>query len=154
MQYDHYWSRHRPAVFRSCGTMVWHPKKNHKRQGPPIYLTLRQSISYQARDQSKSIHSLPPPNRRLIGAQKPMGRTISPPSHLGNTRRLGQMANNSVCSAQQPEKSNHRSVPKSNPDRIRHPTPNPERRGNKQRLSGTTNRDYEPKKGASDRGPE
>src|SRR6267142_335827 len=92
--------------------MVRITDQNDQRLRPLLYVSLWQSIDAETWRSTKSFHSIPPTNRRLIRAQEPMGRTISTIGDIYATRRLDRMAFNSYGSTQQLEKCDNWSFTK------------------------------------------
>ena len=62
---------------------------------PSVHVQLRPSTLRETGSTTKHLLSVPPANRRPIGEQESMGRTVPETSYLGTTGRLGSMATNS-----------------------------------------------------------
>ncbi len=61
-----------PALLRLHLPMVWPANQNDKRLRPQIHLTVRQSTHRKARNPTKPIYGIPPPNRQAIRTKEPM----------------------------------------------------------------------------------
>jgi hypothetical protein len=82
LQHKHHWSRHRPAVPGTHIQMVRNTHQNNHRSRPTVYLSFWASPHPKTRSQTKPVVRIPPPNRRDIEKEEPIGRTIPAPSNF------------------------------------------------------------------------
>jgi hypothetical protein len=106
--------------------MVRPTRQSHIRQRPPIYILLRQGTRPTTGDQTKRVHSVPPPDRRTIRTNKSVDRTIPPPDHQQRPNRLERLAGDSHHGAQQSQERHHQHRPIRSTPRL-HASPTPYR---------------------------
>ncbi len=68
----HHGPRNCPALLGLCLPMVWPTNQDDKRPRPQVHLAIWQSAHRKTWDPTKSIHSVPPPNRRAVRTKEPM----------------------------------------------------------------------------------
>jgi hypothetical protein len=104
--------------------MVRLTQQSHIRQRSPIHIPLREGPRPTTRDQTKRVLSVPPPDRRTIRANEPMGGTVPPTDHQQRPNRLERLAGDSHYGAQQSQKRHHQHHPLGSPTRLcASPTP-------------------------------
>jgi hypothetical protein len=81
LQNNHHRTRSSQTILQQRLLMVRPTQQGHIRQRPPIHIPLRKGPRPTTRDQTKHVLGVPPPNRRAIGTDQPVGRTIPPPDH-------------------------------------------------------------------------
>src|SRR5712671_3269609 len=122
-------------IINSTSQRPWEQKGQKTRVTP---------YSQQTRSQTKLVNRVPPPNRRTVRTQEPVGGTISVPCCEHPTRRLEPMAHGGFCSAQRPRQCHAGDHPKRSPLGVStHPSPRSES-GDKQSGGRTTPRNDGP----------
>jgi hypothetical protein len=110
--------RHSRTIPPQRLSVVRDPQENNHRPRPPIYLALRYCPVPKTENQAEHIDSLPPTNRRIIGEEEPVGRTVPPIHHNSPTRRLERLAPNRLPRAQHLDQRHHQDCPNPSIDQL------------------------------------
>ena len=154
VQHHHHGTRNFPTIPRSRVQVVWTSYQDNQRPRPPIHITLWESIYGPAWHTTKPVDSVPPPNRRPLRKEKPMGRAVPPSSYVHCTGRLDTVASARLSSSQQPEKRYHWLITQSDPVGLRHHPKPWNHATSHQRIGRRKNPNHSRKTRASNIGPE
>ena len=154
MQHRYHGTRNCPTIPRSRVQVVWTSHQDNQRPRPPIHITLWESIHSPTWNTAESIDGIPPPNRRPLRKEEPMGGAVPPSSHIRCTGRLDTMASACLRSSQQPEKHYHWLIAQSNPVGLQHHPKPWNHEISHQRIGRRKNPNHDRKTHTSNIGPE
>src|SRR6266403_2369838 len=114
----HHRARNRAALPRLRLPMVQSTNQNDQRSRPQIHLAFRQSPLGKARHCTELIYGISSSNRRTIGTEKPMDRTIPPIGHFERPKGMDTLARARYNSTQQSDQYYHQTLSQPNPLRV------------------------------------